>query len=242
MLILIQWWILGVPLGSGTPPPINPPDTPQPNPTQLSWTLELTEDQSFYAFPSFIAEIIPASATFEEDAIFTLPDRLVRVMENNGQTGIFIPLSFFDKVDGWRTLLNVISPSTNQVIAQLDILFSAPPPPAPSEFPRPPRILDLDAPSVILGDGVPQPISLEFEDPNGDVELMRFETLEGPSQGQPPQIVELDLAGVTEGTLSFGLFCLNPGDSAFIVVHRLALIDEENLEDVVDFSYQCMPA
>jgi len=234
---LIQWWILDAPLRPPTSPP-GPPTTPPQQIPRLDWDLTLIEGQTFYPFPSAIAQAVPVDARFEVDPTFPLPSEARVTMQGN-QHGLSVQPR--PELDGWHTLLDVVDTLLDRVVARIFVTLSAPLSPQPGDNFGPPRILTVDAPATIPGDGQPRPVSLRFEDPDGDVAQLRFETLVGPSEDEPPQTFNLNVRGQTRGELNFGLFCANPGDDTFTVINRLTLIDERGLSDSVEVEYRCLP-
>ncbi len=108
---------------------------------------------------------------------------------------------------------------------------------------EPPLINDIDAPDMIYGDAENHIVTVEFEDPDGDLEQVRFSTLQGPDAGSPPQTFALtNVDGNTQGEFSFFIFCSNTGSQPFNVTGQIVLIDQQGLEsDPKTYSYECRP-
>lgn len=104
-----------------------------------------------------------------------------------------------------------------------------------------PLIVDIDAPTLIDGNGQKREVTVEFEDLDGDLAQVRFQTLQGPGAVNPPQTFSLtNVAGLTRGTFTFSIFCQNNDDQPFNVTDEIVLIDGRGLESSPrTYTYTC---
>ena len=104
-----------------------------------------------------------------------------------------------------------------------------------------PIITDIDAPDFIYGDGEPHVVTVEFEDPDGDLTNVRFQTLQGPGITNPPQTFSIpNVLGLIEGEFQFSIFCQNTTSQPFNITDQIVLIDKSGLESESEtYTYTC---
>jgi len=101
-----------------------------------------------------------------------------------------------------------------------------------------PEIIEIDFPSEIRADRQPNLGTVKFKDPNADVELARFDRVEGPFEPFVINLRERGLFGKSEGIIDFTIRAQEAGR----VTVRVTLIDAKGLRsEPKEFSFTAQP-
>ncbi len=230
----------------GPPPPDDDPDPedPVPPPPHVTWELQLNDGQGFYPLPDSIERNLPKDPSFVEDLEFPFPEGGISFANKPGNHGVEVPAELLDSLGGKEAMINVVDLDLNIVVMWLWITFKEPEEKEDQEkpqTPRAPKITSVDHPISMVGDLIQHPVTVGFEDANGDLISLRVETLQGPSAGNPPQEQRVNFGNRVSGNFTFQISCLNEGNTPFQVVEEITIVDAQGLEGSQQITYSCQP-